>query len=135
MNPTNDPHDDELRASLRDLRLDGEGKAPSFAQTWRAAKARQKSPAPSSHLAWAVATFAALAIVAVIVVPRPSKQTSVATPYVQPAPATAMHQEAASPATVPGITDDGLPTDFLLSTNNDDSVARVAGEIDALLRP
>jgi hypothetical protein len=135
MNPTNNPHDDDLRASLHALRREGEENAPSFSQTWRAAKARQQTPAPSWRLAWAAVTFAVLAIVAVIVVPRPSKETSVATAHVQPVPAIAMHQEPAPPAAVPGLTDEGLPTDFLLTTNNDDSVARVAGEIDALLRP
>ena len=133
MNPTNDPQDDELRASLRALRDQGERNAPSFSHTWRAAKARQQAVAPTRRLAWAIATVAAVAIVALIVVPRQSKQASVAT-RAETAPVTAMHQEPA-PAAVLAVTDEGLPTDFLLTTNNDDSVARVAGEIDALLRP
>ena len=134
MNPTNDPQDDELRASLRALRHEGERNAPSFSHTWRAAKARRQAVAPAWRLAWAIATVAAVAILALIIVPRQSKQAAVATVPVETAPVTTMHQEAA-PAAVLAVTDEGLPTDFLLTTNNDDSVARVAGEIDALLRP
>jgi hypothetical protein len=135
MNPTNDPHDDELRGLLRALRRAGEEKAPAFVQTWRAAKARQQTTSHSWRLAWAVATVAAVAVVAFIILPRPPKPVWGAKVHLVSTPINAVNHEPAPVAVVPEVTDEGLPTDFLLTTNNDDLVDRVAGEIDALLRP
>ena len=125
MNPTNDPRDEELHGMLRALRGEGERNAPTFSQTWRAAKARQQAVAPSWRLAWAAAVAAAVALVAFILLPRQPKPSPAATAHLAPTPV----------AVLPGATDEALPTDFLLTTNTDDSVDRVAGEIDALLRP
>jgi hypothetical protein len=135
MNPTNDPHDDELRGWLRALRRAGEEKAPAFAQTWGAAKTRRQTASPSWRLAWAVATVAVVVVMAMIILPRPPKPKSVATAHLTPTPVNAMNHEPVPVAGVPEVSAEGLPTDFLLTTNNDDSVDRIAGEIDALLRP
>jgi hypothetical protein len=118
MNPSNDPQDDELRGLLRELGHAGERRAQPFSDTWRATKTRQPDSGSRWRPGWiAAAAAATVAIFAVAVWP----------PKPAPGPRAPGEMEIAS--------DESLPTDFLLVTHNDDSVERLTGEIDALLRP
>jgi len=118
MNPPNDPQDDDLHDALRELGHAGERRAPSFSNTWRAAKTRQGDVAPRWRPAWiAVAATATVVLLAVAVWP--------------PKPAPGTH----APVAMGIARDEALPTDFLLVTNYDDPVERLAGEINALLQP
>jgi len=113
----NDPDDEELSRLLRASGRAGERRAPAFQRVWHAAKAASaaRRAAPQTRLAWAAAVAAAIALCAVVALPR------------RPAPVVITEAPAAS--------DEALPTDFLLTTNNDEAVHRLTGEIDALLRP
>ena len=115
MNPPNDPNDDELRETLRALGRENERRAPAFQRTWNRANTARRPAIPSWRLVWAVAVAVAVAIALCSVAVWPRK-----------APPVAVDQSRS---------DEPLPTDFLLTTNNDSSVDRLASEIDALLQP
>ena len=114
MNPPNEPSDNELHGLLKELGDAGERGAPGFQGTWYAAKTRRAEGGRHVGPRWIVAASAAVVLLLGVMVWRPG------------------------PAPVPDAdiaSDDALPTDFLLVTNNDDPVERLTGEIDALLRP
>ena len=108
MNPTNEPHDDELCGLLREMGQAGRRRAPSFPRVWQAAhEARACAPTSRWWPAWALG--AAAAACAVFVLNRPSV--------------------TALPS------DEPLPTDFLLVASEDARAGQLAGEITALLQP
>lgn len=112
MNPTNDPHDDELRGLLREMGRAGERRAPSFQRIWHAA--HQPHEPAVSH--WRPGWAAVAGVIVLFVFAMQDRQ-----------PAPVIEGDTRS--------DEALPTDFLLTMNNDDPVERLAEEISALLRP
>ncbi len=119
MNPPNDPQDDDLRGALHEL---GRKRANVARNRFRTRGARRRpgkgEVAPRWGPAWmAVAAAATVVLLAVAVWPP------------KPAPGTR------APVAMEIARDETLPTDFLLVTNSDDPVERLAGEINALLQP
>lgn len=129
MNPTNDPHEDELREHVRSWGRDAEQRSPAFHGVWHRAQQslehRETKPR-SRPMIWALTTAPAVVCAAAIVwIRHPSPRTPV------------MEQPNASATTAPAF-DPAAPTDFLLSaTDSADtpSVQQLTHEINALLTP
>jgi hypothetical protein len=134
MNEKNDP---DLQRRFSAWREHEFPQAPEFGPVWRRAQRRaevqETSRRPRARLRLASAGVAVLAVVAVGLFTRDLS-------WRRPINATAEHADASSALTQDDPTGPQLllwtaPTDFLLTSDNDDPVGQIASVVSALLRP
>jgi len=121
MNPTNDPHEDELREHLHAWGRDAEQRSPAFRGVWRRAQrswVQRKTGPRSWPMGWTLATATAVVCaIATVWMHHPSPPAPVAEPPIAAVSAT--------PATASTF-DPLAPTDFLLTAANGSSPCAAA---------